>query len=213
MFTGLIEEKGTVAGIKPGGKSIRLTVKAPGIAPDVIEGESIAISGVCLTVVSVSPPIIEFDAVRETIDRTTLGRLKLGDSVNLERALKLGDRLDGHMVQGHVDGIGVIREIRSSGDDTVIRISAEPDVMTYIVRKGSITVDGISLTIADTASDWFSIAIIPHTLKNTTLNEKNAGSTVNLETDIIGRYVYKYMGKSSDDDKLMKKLADGGFLE
>ncbi|MHB1457123.1 MAG: riboflavin synthase [Armatimonadota bacterium] len=213
MFTGLIEEKGIVAGIKSSGKSIRLIVKAPGVASDVIVGESIAISGVCLTAVSVSPPTIEFDAVRETIERTTLGRLKAGDSVNLERALRLGDRLDGHMVQGHVDGIGVIREIRRSGDDTVIRISAEPDVMTYVVRKGSITVDGISLTIADVTEDWFSIAIIPHTLINTTLNEKNSGSAVNLETDIIGRYVYKYMGKTSSDDSLMKKLAEGGFLE
>lgn len=213
MFTGLVEEKGIVVSIKPNGKSIRLMVKAPGMASNVIAGESIAINGVCLTAVSINPPTIEFDAIRETIERTTLGRLKPGGSVNLERALRLGDRLDGHMVQGHVDGIGIIREIRRSGDDTVFRISAEPDVMTYVVRKGSITVDGISLTIADTADDWFSIAIIPHTLKNTTLNEKNTGSAVNLETDIIGRYVYKYMGKTSSDDSLMQKLAEGGFLE
>lgn len=213
MFTGLIEEKGIVAGIKPGGKSIRLMVKAPHMASEVIAGESIAVNGVCLTAVSVNPPTIEFDAVRETVERTTLGRLKPGIGVNLERALRLGDRLDGHMVQGHVDGIGVIRGIRKLGDDTVFSISSEPDVMTYIVRKGSITVDGISLTIADVAEDSFSIAIIPHTLQNTTLSEKSSGSAVNLETDIIGRYVYKFMGKTSSDDSLMRKLAEGGFLE
>lgn len=215
MFTGLIEEKGIVSSIRHGTTSARLMVKAPGIAADVKLGESIAINGICLTAVAITPPVIEFDAVRETVERSTLGRLKPGDAVNIERALRLGDRLDGHMVQGHVDGIGAIREIRRSGNDTIFRFHAGPDVMTYIVRKGSIAVDGISLTIADLGDDWFAVAVIPHSLVNTTLNEKSAGSAVNLETDIIGRYVYKFAGKAAatSDEGLMAKLAAGGFLE
>ncbi|MHB0998147.1 MAG: riboflavin synthase [Armatimonadota bacterium] len=215
MFTGLIEEEGKVTRVKPSASGLRLTVQVPHISTDVKIGDSVAVNGVCLTAVSVEPPMLEFDAVRETVERSALSKLKSGDTVNLERAMRVGDRLGGHMVQGHVDGIGIIREIKKSAGDTVFRFEAPPDVMLYIVQKGSITIDGISLTVADVGEDWFTVAIIPHTLENTTLYKKSLGSIVNLETDIIGRYVYKYMTKTAaaSDERLMDKLAAGGFLE
>lgn len=215
MFTGLIEEIGIVREVRRCPGSVRLVISAPKMAPHVMVGESISINGACLTAVAAIPPIVEFDAVQETIDKSALRYLRANDHVNMERALALGDRLDGHMVQGHVDGVGRIHSIRKSGGDNRITINAPSDVMLYVVPKGSIAVDGISLTIADMGDDWFTVAIIPQTLAATTLAEKKAGSMVNLETDIIGRYVYKYINgiAKSTDDSLMGKLSSSGFLE
>ncbi len=214
MFTGLIEEKGKVIRAQPSGGGLRLTVEARVVSEGTAIGDSIAVNGVCLTAVSIKGAQIEFDVVHETVDRSTLGELKPGQSVNLERALRAGARMGGHMVLGHVDGIGVIREIRRSGAETVFRFEATPDVMRFVVEKGSIAVDGISLTIADFGRDWFTVAVIPHTLGATTLGERAVGGRVNVETDIIGKYVLKFVGKSADsDDRMLGLLEKGGFLE
>ena len=215
MFTGLIAEKGKITRVGPGPGGLRLSVEAPTVAADVKLGDSVAVNGVCLTAVEIAPPMVTFDVVRESVERSTLGSLRPGDSVNLEPALRAGDRLGGHMVQGHVDGIGTVREIRKLGGETVFRFSAPPEIMQYIVEKGSITIDGISLTVADLGADWFSVAVIPHTLSATTLGEISMGSAVNLETDIIGKYVYKFVRGTAkqSDQRLLDKLTEGGWME
>lgn len=215
MFTGLIEEKGKVLRIEGGTTGVKLTISAPGISEDASIGDSINVNGACLTAVAVSHPNIEFDVMPETVERSNFGSLKPGDSVNLERSLKAGGRLGGHIVLGHVDGIGIIRDIRKVGNSTLIRIEAPPNVMQYVVEKGSIAVDGVSLTIANYGKNWFTVAIIPYTLEVTTLGEKSIGNTINLETDIIGKYVQKFVqGKSqSSDERLISLLSEGGFLE
>ena len=214
MFTGLIEEKGKITQASPSAGGLRLTVDAPVVSGDIKLGDSVAVNGVCLTAVEIAPPKLTFDVVRETVERSTLKNLRPGNSVNLERPLRVGDRLGGHMVLGHVDGIGTIREIRKSGCETLLRFEAQPEVMQYIVEKGSIAVDGISLTVADLGPSWFTVAVIPHTLAITTLGEDAVGSAVNLETDIIGKYVYKYVNKAGgSDQRLLNKLSESGFLE
>ena len=193
---------------------MRLTVEARVVSEGTKVGDSIAVNGACLTVVKVESSALTFDVVRETVERTTIGRLRPGSSVNLERPMKAGDRFGGHMVLGHVDGIGVIREIRKAGTETVFRFEAPPDIMRFVVEKGSIAVDGISLTIADLGPGWFAVAVIPHTLASTTLGEASVGGSVNLETDIIGKYVFKFVNKSAglEDERLLGKLAEGGFM-
>jgi len=215
MFTGLIEEKAKVIRVEPGVGGIRLLIEAPEVSRDVKLGDSVAVNGACLTAVEISPPMLKFDVVRETIERSTLRHLRPGDAVNLERPLRAGDRLGGHMVLGHVDGIGAVREIRKSGDETIFRFEAPAEIMKYIVEKGSIAVDGISLTVAELGPDWFAVAVIPHTLAGTTLGNAAVGSSVNLETDIIGKYVFKFAGKAAGiaDRRLLDKLSEGGFLE
>ncbi len=212
MFTGLVEEKGRVVRVQPGSSGLRLTIEARVVAEGTAVGDSIAVNGVCLTAVSVSGSALEFDAVRETVERSTLGGLKPGDPVNLERALRAGARMGGHMVLGHVDGLGIIRETRRAGGETIFRFEAPQEIMRFVVEKGSIAVDGISLTIADCGHDWFSVAVIPHTLGATTLGGGSVGGRVNLETDIIGKYVQKFLGRSDSDDRLMGLLEKGGFL-
>jgi riboflavin synthase len=214
MFTGLIEEKGRVVRVTPGAGGMKLAVEAKVVSQDAKIGDSIAVNGACLTAVEVSPPILTFDVVRETVERTTLGRLRPRDGVNLERPLRLGDRLGGHMVLGHVDGIGTIRQIRKSGAETLFRFEAPSEIMRLVVEKGSIAVDGISLTVADVGSGSFSVAVIPHTLARTTLGDASVGGGVNLETDIIGKYVYKLAGKAeaSSDQRLLEKLSEGGYV-
>ena len=190
-------------------------VEAAQVSQDIKVGDSVSVSGVCLTVVEASPSMLTFDVVRETVERSALGRLKPGDTVNIERALRAGDRLGGHMVLGHADGVGVVKEIRRAAGETIFRFEAPPEIMQFIVEKGSIAVDGISLTVADLGPSWFTVALIPHTLANTTLGEAAVGSVVNLETDIIGKYVFKFVAKAggASDDRLLGKLSEGGFLE
>lgn len=215
MFTGLIMEKGKIVRANPSGGGLRLVVSAPMISKTVKIGDSVAVNGTCLTAVTVTPPMLEFDAVMETVERTTLPCLQPGTTVNLEPALRVGDQFGGHMVLGHVDGTGVLRGITKHGSETLLRFAAPPEIMMFIVEKGSVAIDGISVTIADLTEDSFSVAVIPHTLANTTLGEKHVGNTVNLETDIIGKYVLKYIGKTAatSDSSLFSKLAEGGFLD
>jgi riboflavin synthase len=194
MFTGIIEAVGKVAGIERAGDSIRLTIAASKIAEDVAIGDSVAIDGVCLTVTQINAPQVSFDAVHETMRRTTLGQLQSGDSVNLERSLPVGGRLGGHIVQGHVDGTGRIASIRPIGNSWFVYIDASPEMMRYVVTKGSVAVDGISLTVAESEDRTFALSIIPHTWENTTLHEKRAGDSVNVECDILGKYVEKMLG-------------------
>lgn len=194
MFTGIIESVGKIASIDRASEAVRLTVAAGCIAEDVALGDSVAINGVCLTVVAIAPPHVTFDAVYETMRKTTLGQLQVGDSVNLERSLPVGGRLGGHIVQGHVDGTGRIASIRPIGNSYFIYIDASPDLMRYIVTKGSVAVDGISLTVAEAEDRTFALSIIPHTWDQTTLKDKRAGDTVNIECDILGKYVEKMLG-------------------
>jgi riboflavin synthase len=193
MFTGLVEALGRVERIEPdadGGQ--RLTVAAP-FARELEIGESVAVSGACLTVVSRSDASFAVQAGPETLRKTTFGSLVVGDSVNLERSLQLGDRLGGHLVQGHVDGVGRIVERTRSGDWETVWFEGPAELVAPMVPKGSVAIDGISLTLVDVTRDRFSVALIPHTLAATTLGSKQVGAGVNLETDLIGKYVAKWM--------------------
>jgi len=194
MFTGIIESVGKVAGIERESEAIRLTIAAGKIAEDVALGDSVAIDGVCLTATGFQPPHVTFDAVYETMRKTTLGALKVGDAVNLERALAVGGRLGGHVVQGHVDGTGRIASIRPVGNSWFVYVDAAPELMRYIVAKGSVAIDGISLTVAEAEDRTLALSIIPHTWDHTTLHDKRAGDPVNIECDILGKYVEKMLG-------------------
>lgn len=205
---------GTVASVENAGNSIRLSVK-PLQAFEVSVGDSVSVNGVCLTVTRplASDSGLFFDVSPETMRSTNLGSLKIRDHVNLERALRLSDRLGGHLVTGHVDGVGTIRNKRQAGEYTFYSFEAPPEVLRYIVKKGSVTVDGISLTVVDRDSTTFSVAIIPHTLKATIIGEKCIGDRVNLEADIIGKYVEKFLKKDDHDKDLMALLKQKGFTD
>jgi riboflavin synthase len=189
VFTGLIREVGTVAGFDGG----RLELDAPATARDAAVGDSVAIAGVCLTVVAVGDGRLSFDAVPETLARSSLGRLAPGSRVNLERALRAGEPLGGHYVQGHVDGVGTVRSVEPEGDGKRIWIDAPVELLRYTVDKGSITVEGTSLTIAGLGAEGFAVALIPHTLEVTTLGELAPGDRVNLEADVLAKYVEKLL--------------------
>ena len=194
MFTGLIAALGTVERLAEGSTSCRLTVRAPQLLSGVKIGDSIAVNGVCLTVVHLRGDTFTADVMPETVRRTTLHLLQPGDRVNLEKALRPTDGLDGHIVQGHVEGVGTIQQIIPEGNARVYRIQAPGELLRYIVEKGSIAVDGISLTVTETDDSGFGVSLIPHTAKMTTLGYKSAGDAVNLETDILARYVEKMLG-------------------
>jgi riboflavin synthase len=189
MFTGIVAELGEVAGIEYRGDAARLTIR--GDTDGVTAGESIAVNGVCLTVTGVLDGTFTADVMGETLDRTSLGALTPGAPVNLERSVRLADRLGGHLVQGHVDGVGELVSRTSAEHWDVVRIALPPGLARYVVEKGSIAVDGISLTVTAVASDWFEVSLIPETLKRTTLGHKQPGETVNLEVDVIAKYVEK----------------------
>jgi riboflavin synthase len=193
MFTGIIEEVGTVRAIERGAQSARFTIGAQTVCQDVHLGDSITVNGACLTVVDHVPDEVVFDAVYETLKKTALGGLAIGDEVNLERSLAADGRFGGHIVQGHVDGVGTIASIREVDNSYYIYITTLSSLMRYIVRKGSIAVDGISLTVVEADDKTFSVSIIPHTWDHTNLHQRRAGDQVNLETDIIGKYVEKLM--------------------
>lgn len=194
MFTGLIAALGTVERLAEGSTSCRLTVRAPKLLSGVKIGDSIAVNGVCLTVVHLRGDTFTADVMPETVRRTTLHLLQPGDRVNLEKALRPADGLDGHIVQGHVEGVGSIQQIVPEGNALVYRIKAPRELLRYIVEKGSVAVDGISLTVTETDESGFCVSLIPHTAKMTTLGFKHAGDAVNLETDILARYVEKMLG-------------------
>jgi riboflavin synthase len=193
MFTGLVETLGTVVRLAPDGTGGQdFTVAAPWTA-DLTLGESVAVNGACLTVVERTADGFRVQAGPETLARTNLGELRAGDRVNLERSLRLGDRLGGHLVQGHVDGVGRIAERVPQGDWETFRFSCPRHLADQMVTKGSVAVDGVSLTLVDVTADRFSVALIPHTLVATTLGLKRAGAAVNIETDLVGKYVANWM--------------------
>jgi riboflavin synthase len=189
MFTGLVEELGTVASIEQRGPGVRLTIEASLVAADAAMGASVAINGCCLTVVAIEGNRLGFDAGSETLSRTNLGRLVAGSRVNLERALKAGDRLGGHYVTGHIDAVGTVAERRDEADWSFFWFHAPPNLTRQMASKGSIAVDGVSLTLVDVEASRFSVALIPHTLAVTTLGSRKPGDEVNLETDLLAKYV------------------------
>jgi len=189
VFTGIVRERGRVSAIDGGAEGVRLRIAAPQTAAQAAVGDSVAINGVCLTATSVTDGELAFDAVAETLRRTSLGRLEPGAEVNLEPALRAGEPLGGHIVQGHVDGVGRVRALEPEGDGARLTVEAPPEILRYCVEKGSITVDGVSLTVASLAGDAFSIALIPHTLAETTLSRLAPGDEVNLEVDVLAKYV------------------------
>lgn len=212
MFTGLIELVGTARELRRGSGPAKLTVDVGSMARDLVLGESVAVNGACLTVVSASGSEATFDVVPETLSRTSLSKLSSGDRVNIERALRADARLGGHFVQGHVDGVGRIARVNQINGAVEIEIVAPQEVMELVVPKGSIAVDGISLTVARRNADGFAIAIIPHTLENTTLGAARPGAEVNLETDILGKYVLSLLRKQDEGGVSERLLRDAGFM-
>lgn len=193
MFTGIIEEMGTIAGIQRGAKSAVLTVQAQKVFDDIHIGDSIALNGVCLTVTSFSGNTYTADVMNETLQRSSLGKLSIGSPVNLERAMPANGRFGGHIVSGHIDGTGTITGVEKDDNAIWYTIAAPEDLMKYIVEKGSIAIDGISLTVARRSDKDFAISMIPHTAKETVLSQKRPGDIVNLENDIVGKYIEQLM--------------------
>ena len=193
MFTGIVEELGTIVTREDLDDAARITVRGPLVTSDASYGDSIAVNGVCLTVVEQTDDAFTVDVMAETLDRSSLGALDAGSRVNLERAMAAGGRFGGHIVQGHVDGVGEVVAVSPSENWTVVRIAIPPQVARYIVERGSITVDGVSLTVSavgtDTGRDWFEISLIPTTLSETNLGSAEPGRVVNLEVDVIAKYV------------------------
>ncbi len=214
MFTGIIEGLGTIREIRPTGQGKRLGVDADFDLDQTKIGDSISVNGACLTVVMIEGALFKVDMSPETLDRTTFGKTKIGDRVNLERALRLSDRLDGHLVSGHIDGIGTVKLKEKTGNVIIFTIEVPESLSYYMIKKGSVAVDGISLTINNCGRNRFDISIIPHTAKLTTLSFINAGDFVNIETDMIGKYVERFVRRSHDNDKPEKtgKSVDMQFL-
>lgn len=213
MFTGIIEELGTVGQMDRRPDSIKLTIQARKVLEGTQLGDSIAVNGVCLTVTSMTDSSFTADVMHETMRRSSLSDIKSGSKVNLERAMQVGGRLGGHIVSGHIDGVGHIARIAADGIARVITISIPKDMEPFIVEKGSIAIDGISLTVVSVGNSQFSVSIIPHTMANTTLIDKHPGAVVNLETDVIGKYVQSFTtahtGKRSGIT--METLLENGF--
>ncbi len=198
MFTGIVEELGTVVARDDLVDAARLTVRGPLVASDAAAGDSIAVSGVCLTVVGTDGTLFTADVMRETLDRSALGNLRPGDQVNLERAVTLTGRLGGHLVQGHVDGVGIVKARESAEHWAQMRIGVPAGLIRYVVSKGSITVDGVSLTVAAVTDDSLTVSLIPTTLAQTTLGGREPGDRVNLEVDIVAKYVEKLLPPSQE---------------
>ncbi|MEW6182778.1 MAG: riboflavin synthase [Bacillota bacterium] len=213
MFTGIIEETGQIRAINRQAVSARLMVSAGKVMEDVRIGDSVAVNGVCLTATEVVDGGFSTDVMAETLSKTNIGKLKVGDRVNLERALRLGDRLGGHLVTGHIDGVGRILRREREEIAWVFLIQAPPEVIRYLIKKGSVAVDGISLTVVDASQDGFSVSVIPHTAAVTTLGFKGPGDTVNLEPDLIGKYVEKFVQFPAEKSGISGSfLAEHGFL-
>lgn len=215
MFTGIIEEIGIVKRLSRRAAMARLTVEARTVCEDIKAGDSVACNGVCLTVVESDHHSISFDIMEETLKVTNLGKIKAAQKVNLERSLKVGGRLSGHLISGHIDGMGKLTMKRASGRNLVLRIATSTDIMRYLVPKGSVTIDGISLTIVDLGKDYFTVHIIPHTLRMTNLGAKKAGDILNLEVDLLGKYVYRYLAqKKAESPRITKEnLAEFGYIK
>ncbi|MGN0483445.1 MAG: riboflavin synthase [Lachnospiraceae bacterium] len=212
MFTGIIEEVGHVKSISGGGNAIVLGISCKTVLENTKIGDSIAVNGVCLTVTKLHADWYEADVMPETMHRTVLGNLKVGSPVNLERAMAADGRFGGHIVSGHIDGTGTIQAVRPDENAVWFTIAAESELLHYIVEKGSICIDGISLTVADVTEKTFSVSVIPHTRANTSLSKKDVGDDVNLECDIIGKYVEKLLFASKESGKQEKSNITMEFL-
>ena len=219
MFTGLIEEIGKITAIRKGKNSYQFSIKAHKVLMETQIGDSICSNGACLTVTSMNSNEFTVDVMSETVEKTNFSALKIGSLVNLERALRLSDRLGGHMVSGHIDGIGKIKSIEKDDIAWRIKISAASSLLLQMIDKGSIAIDGISLTIIKVDTDYFETSIIPHTAQETTLLQKKVNDTVNLETDMIGKYINRFVNQSQTPTKNQSKssvdmdfLAKNGFL-
>jgi riboflavin synthase len=214
MFTGIVRHIGKVLAAQGGASGKRLTIDLGPLAAGLVAGDSVAVSGACLTACGVSGSHAQFDVIRETLARTTLGGLGAGARVNLERSLQLGQGLDGHLVQGHVDGLAALKRVRT-GAEYVMEFSVGADLAALMIPKGSVAVDGVSLTLVDVSAEGFSVSLIPTTLRETTLGDLKPGDPANIETDVIGKYVRKYLtGLSSRPGSggiTLEKLRDEGF--
>lgn len=210
LFTGIVEERGKLLSVKKGSVSAVLTISAAKVLQGTRVGDSIAVNGVCLTVTSLQSNSFTADVMAETLHRSTLGQLSVGAPLNLERALAAGDRLGGHIVSGHIDGTGRILSIRPEDNAVWYKIEAENKLLRYIVEKGSIAIDGISLTVVSVDDRSFQVSVIPHTRDVTTLSQKRVGDPVNLENDIIGKYVERLLGYGPVRQESQKEPEDKG---
>ncbi|MCS7253120.1 MAG: riboflavin synthase [Armatimonadota bacterium] len=217
MFTGIIEEVGQVAAVERIGGGARLTIAASVVMDDLKVGDSICVNGACLTVIRRSASQFQVDVMEETMLRTNLGFLRVGDKVNLERALKVADRLGGHFVQGHVDDTGVIASIQRMHRSWLMKINCNDRLTQFMVPKGSVAVDGVSLTTVDCGKGWFTVALIPHTLSATTLGMKRVGDVINIEVDLLAKYLHKLlqsylaMQTNGSNERLIELLSDISF--
>jgi riboflavin synthase len=196
VFTGIVRELGRIESLEDTGGRRRIRVRAPGTAVSAAIGDSVALNGVCLTVTAADDGVLAFDAVPETLARSTLGHLRPGAAINIEPALRAGEPLGGHIVQGHVDGVGRVRTLTPEGDGARLEVEAAADLLRYCVEKGSISVEGVSLTVARLTEETFAVALVPHTLAATTLGALTAGDEVNLEVDVIAKYVERLLPRS-----------------
>ena len=211
MFTGLVVEMGEIVSVAKRDSGARLFLNAENVSEDAHIGDSISVNGTCLTVVEIKGKTLGFDISDETLRSTNLGSLRTKDRVNLEPSLRLDSRLGGHFVTGHIDGVGTIKSKSAAGDAHKIIIGSGKDITRFLVEKGSVAVDGISLTVVEVLPKGFSIVIIPHTAALTTIGVKGPGDTVNIEVDILGKYVSKFLHKGQDSG-LMKALSEEGFM-
>ncbi len=212
MFTGIIEEVGIVRSITKGSLSAILDISCSKVLEDTKVGDSIAVNGVCLTVTSLEETSFTADVMAETLRRSSLGELSKGSKVNLERAMQLNGRFGGHIVSGHIDGTGTIISTKKEGNATWVEVGTSPEILRFIIQKGSITIDGISLTVAKLTDKSFSVSIIPHTGSETTLLTKKIGSIVNLENDIVGKYVEKFTVTPTKKEVSYETLLENGFI-
>lgn len=212
MFTGIVEEIGVIQGIKNSEKSSKIVIKVNKVLDKTIIGDSICTNGVCLTVTNISGNTFEADVMAETLRRSNLGQLSIGSKVNLERALSLETRLGGHIVSGHIDGTGEIISLVKEDNATWVSIKASSEILKYVVEKGSIAIDGISLTVAYVDNEMFKVSIIPHTGEETILLKKKPGETANLECDVIGKYVEKLLGLRVKNEAMKKESISENFL-
>lgn len=218
MFTGIIEEVGEIVAVKRGQVSSRLSIRGEKIFDDLKIGDSVAVNGVCLTATVISEKVFEADVMAETLRRTNLGTFTNGTKVNLERAMAAGGRFGGHIVSGHIDGTGKITSMKREENAVWVRIDTAASILKYIIEKGSVAIDGISLTVAETGPGYFKVSVIPHTGEETTLLAKRPGSIVNLENDVVGKYVEHLLHFDSGEDAgapggiSLSMLSENGFL-
>ncbi|MGI6037898.1 MAG: riboflavin synthase [Limnochordia bacterium] len=211
MFTGLVEEIGTVVRWQQGADMRKLTIRGKQIMDDLKIDDSVAVNGLCLTVTERTADTFTADVMPESVRMSNLGLLQANDSVNLERAMALGDRLGGHLVTGHIDGTGIVHRIQPEGNAVLIDIHAPPEILSYVVAKGSITVDGVSLTVISCDQRSFRVGVIPHTAKQTIIGQYKPGTKVNLETDLIGKYVERFLKARDPGEITIDFLKENGF--